>query len=100
MDSGGDLGAPLAVRCERAAGNCGRFSFQSLTFQIIADKPAAKENARLLFSEEVGFNADCDNRHYPATFRGLSGSLKTTRLPDATNLPLQKHYFADGKKTV
>jgi transposase len=98
LDAADNLDALLAVRYERTTDNCGCFSFQNFTFQIVADKPVAKKKIQFLFSEEIGFKACYDKRYYPVTFLGLSNSRKTTHLPDVTKLLLQKYYFADGKE--
>jgi hypothetical protein len=97
-DTTGNLDTLLAVRYEQTRDNCGCFSFQNFTFQIVADKPVAKKKGQFLFSEETGFKACYDRRYYPVTFQGLSDSRKTTHIPDVTKRLLQKYYFADGKE--
>jgi hypothetical protein len=98
LDAADNLDALLAVRYERTTDNCGCFSFQNFTFQIVADKPVAKKKIRFLFSEEIGFKACYDKRYYPVSFLGLSNSRKTSHLPDVTKLLLQKYYFANGRE--
>jgi hypothetical protein len=87
----------LAARYERTTDNCGCFSFQNFTFQIMADRPIAKKKIPFLFSEKTGFKARYEKRYYPVEFHGLSNTKKTTHLPDVTKRLIQVCYFADGK---
>jgi hypothetical protein len=87
----------LAARYERTADNCGCFSFQNFTFQIVTDRPVAKKKIQFLFSEKTGFQACYEKRYYPVEFHGLSNTKKTTHLPDVTKRLIQACYFADGK---
>jgi hypothetical protein len=98
LDAGNNLDALLAVRYERTTDNCGCFSFQNFTFQILADRPIAKKKIVFAFSGKIGFKACYDQRYYPVECRGLSNTRKTTHIPDVTKLLLQKFYFADGKE--
>jgi hypothetical protein len=70
LDAVDNLDALLAVRYERTADNCGCFSFQDFTFQIVAEKPVAKKKVQFLFSGKTGFKACYDRRYYPVTFQG------------------------------
>ena len=93
-----NLDTLLAARYERTTDNCGCFSFQNFTFQIMADRPIAKKKIQFLFSEKIGFQACYEKRYYPVELRGLTNSRKTGHLPEVTKLLLKKYYFADGKE--
>jgi transposase len=97
LDTADNLDTLLAVRHERTTDNCGCFSFQNFTFQIVSDKPIAKKKIVFLFSERTGFKAYYEKRYYPVELLGISNSRKTGHLPEVTKLLLQKYYFADGK---
>jgi transposase len=56
LDTCDNLDALLAVRYERTTDNCGCFSFQNFTFQLVTDRPIAKKKIQFLFSERIGFN--------------------------------------------
>jgi hypothetical protein len=86
-----------AVRHERTIGNCGRFPFQNVTFQIVTDRPPAKKKIPFLFSERTGFKAYYDKRYYPVELRGVPNRRKGAHLPEVTKLRLQKYCFSDGK---
>jgi hypothetical protein len=92
-----NLDTLLAARYERTTDNCGCFSFQNFTFQIVTDRPIAKKKIQFLFSEKIGFQACYEKRYYPVEFHGLSNTKKTTHLPDVTKRLIQVCYFADGK---
>jgi transposase len=97
MDGKDDIDMLLAVRHERTTDNCGCFSFQNFTFQIVTDRPPAKKKIQFLFSETIGFKAYYDKRYYPVKLQGLTNSRKGTHLPDVTKLLLRKYFFSDGK---
>jgi hypothetical protein len=47
LDTRDDLDTLLVVRYERSTDNCGCFSFQNFTFQIVTDRPLVKK--KILF---------------------------------------------------
>jgi transposase len=97
LDAADDLDTLPAVRHERTTGNCGCFSFQNFTFQMVSERPIAKKKIVFLFRERTGFKAYYEKRYYPVELLGISNRGKTGHLPEVTKLLLQKYYFADGK---
>jgi hypothetical protein len=77
LDAADDLDTLLALRYERTTDNCGCFSFQNFTFQIVSERPIAKKKIVFLFSERIGFKAKYEKRYYPVELQGISNSRKT-----------------------
>jgi hypothetical protein len=97
LDTHDNLDTLLAVRYERTTDNCGCFSFQNFTFQIVTDRPIAKKKIQFLFNEQIGFLVLYDKIYYKVSLLGLSGKHKTTHLPDVVKILIQKTYYADGR---
>ena len=92
-----DVDKLLAVRHQRMTDNCGCFSFQNFIFQIDSKKPMAKKNIQFLFSQKIGFLAQCGAEYYPVSPVGLKKKNRTTHIPDVVKILLRDNYYADGR---
>jgi hypothetical protein len=97
LDGSNGLDRLLPVRYERAADNCGCFSFQNFLFQAESKKPVAKKKARFLFSGKTGLNVLVGKECFPVTFQGMSRKGVGAHIPDAVKILIEKNYYADGR---